>query len=270
MSRKPFNLPALLADEFKSADREQLDKAHEIKFKYASPAISDDDLRARLVAAFQADADGLIETALPPTHHARAPSQKLAGNKIPNLRPTGKWEGRMRRVTIRKKDQESKSGAFKIGWEGVLWAIAYDTPVDMPWPYWESLKNTDFLDDRSLNVTKFDHAEDGQLIVTRTPRWIKTVMYDDHGDVPGTENLPESYFDFYLKEARRTNCFEGFSRQALMMIHNTLIEPKKTPFDAVYFRDMKDVDIRLAIAQVMGPEILDMMNNAVYDDAAMG
>lgn len=270
MSRKPFNLPALLADEFRSADREQLDKAHEIKFKYASPAISDEELRIRLVTAFQADAEGLIETALPPSHYDRTPSQKMAGNKIPNLRPTGKWEGRMRRVTIRKKDQESKSGAFKVGWEGVLWAIAYDTPVDMPWPYWQSLKNTDFLDDRSLNVTKFDHAEDGQLIVTRTPRWIKTVMYDDFGDVPGTENLPESYFDFYLKEARRTNCFEGFSRQALMMIHNTLIEPKKVAFDAVYFRDMKDVDIRLAIAQVMGPEILDMMNNAVYDDAIAG
>jgi hypothetical protein len=267
MSRK-FNLPELIATKFEGADRESLDKAHEMKFGMSSPAITDEQLRSRLVDAYTPNEEGEVTTAHPPEFSQRAPAQRI-DRKVPNLRPTGRWEGRMRRVTIHKSNQQSRSEGYKVGWEGNLWTIKYEQTVDMPWPYWQSLLNTDFIDDRSDAVTKWVTGEDGQLTCERTSRRLKTVQYTDHGDVPGTESLPEDYFHFYLDEAKRTACFEGFSRAALMMIHNTLREPRgpkynEEAFNATYFRDMKDVDIRIRIAETLGPDVEALMQDAVY------
>lgn len=269
MSRKPFNLNALIASNFADADREALNKAHEIKHRFASPDITDDELRRRLVQDFKPTEDGPAPTMQPPSHGERAPVTRTPNGKIPNLRVSGKWEGRMRRVTIHKFREESQSGAQKIGWEGVFWTIAYEQTVDMPWPYWQSLLNTDFIDDRSDEVTEWvpDKKQKGKLMCVRTSRRIPTIRYTDHGDTPGTENLPESYLQHFQREAARTGCFKGFSRQALMMIHNILLEPygDVKAFNALYFRDLKDVDLRIKIAGALGPEVEQMMNDSVYD-----
>lgn len=269
MARK-FNLATLVSTQFADATREEMNTAYEIKFNTTSPIISDDELRERLIAAYTPDEQGDAPTLQPPTAGDTTPKQRVGGNRIPNLRPTGKWEGRMRRVTIHKTDENTQSGAKRIGWEGILWTIAFDTPVDMPWPYWQSLINTDFIDDRSDNVTKWVRDETGKLSCERTSRAIKTVRYTDHGDVPGTEHLPEDYVSYFRSEALRTNCFNGFPRAALMMVHNILLEPAGDvrAFNALYFRDLQDVDLRIKIAGALGPQVEDIMNNVVYAEAS--
>jgi hypothetical protein len=244
-----------------------MDRAYTIKYSTASPIITDDELRERLVAAYAPDPFGDVATAQPPTADVHASPLRSGGHKIPNLRPAGRWDGRMRRVTIHKFKEESQSGAMKVGWEGVLWTIAYEQTVDMPWPYWKNLENTDFIDNLSDAVTKWTKNEEtGVLSVERGSRRIKTVRYTDHGDKPGTESLPEDYKDHFTREAKRTNCFEGFNRSALMLVHNILLEPygEVKSFNATYFRDMKDIDLRIKISQALGPEIESMMNDCVY------
>jgi hypothetical protein len=275
MSRKAFNLNELIRSRFEGADRETMNKAHELGFGMASPIITDDQLRSRLCDrwapdSIDPDSDGPATTAPPVSAERATAVPRMDGSKIPNLRPTGKWEGRMRRVTIHKTNQQSRSEAIKIGYEGNFWTIEFEKPVDMPWPWWQSLKNTYFVDDRSDAVTKWVRDEaTGQLDCVRTSRNIPTIPFTDHGDVPGTEDLPESYFDFYMREAKRTNCFDGFSRAALMMVHNTLREPRgpkygEEAFNATYFRDMKDVDIRIRIAEALGPAVEALMQDSVY------
>lgn len=269
MPRKPFNLRQLIDSNFEGASDYELNKAHEIKFNTSAPVMDSGELRAKLVKAFKPDEEGAVTTAQPPSSGDKRPPQRIGGGKVPNLKPSGRWEGRMRRVTIHKSDEKSGSGAYTVGWEGHLWRIAYEQTVDMPWPYWQSLLNTDFIDDRSEAVTKWEHDQEGRLICTRTSRRLRTVRYTDHGDVPGTEELPESYADFYRREALRTNCFAGFQRAALMMIHNTLREPRgkhynEEAFNAAFFRDMKDIDIRIRIAEALGPDIESIMTDESY------
>lgn len=278
MSRKPFNLNALIASNFEDADRDALNKAHEIKHGFASPDIPDDELRRRLVQDFKPTEDGPAPTMHPASHGERSPTARTPNGKIPNLRVSGKWEGRMRRVTIYKFREESQAGAQKIGWEGVFWAVPLGVKVDMPWPYWQSLAGsehptlghvggTDFIDHCSNDVTEWVKEKDGKLVAHRTPRRLATIRFEDHGDTPGTEHLPESYLQHFQREAARTGCFKGFSRQALMMIHNILLEPygDVKAFNALYFRDLKDVDLRIKIAGALGPEVEQMMNDSVYD-----
>ena len=273
MPRRAFNLAKLRSTGFEDASRYELDKAFELKFGRVPPKNQDDfSLRDELVKAWTVAEGEDDPTAQPlPTSLPKPPTAaalaKVFG-KLPNLKSTGKWDGRARRVTIHKTDQMSKSTGYKVGYEGILWTIAYDKTVDMPWPYWQSLKNTDLLDDCSEEVTEWVKTEDGRMEAHRTPRWIRTVNFTDHGDVPGTENLPEDFSMFFRSEAKKTKCFEGFSRAALTMIHNILIEPRNKPFNAEYFGKMEDIDIRIAIAQVLGPSVEELLMNEVYAESA--
>ncbi len=269
MSRK-FNLATLVANQFADATREEMNKAFEIHTNHASPDIDDDALRARLVTMYTPNDEGEIPTMQPPASGDTVPKPRVAGARIPNLRPTGKWEGRMRRVTVHKFAESSPDHAVTLGWEGIKWNVPLDVTVDMPWPYWQSLYHTDFIDDRSDAVTKWPvDPETGKISCERTSRRIKTQRYEDHGDTPGTENLPEDYVGYFRSEAHRTNCFERHNRSALMAIHNILLEPRgpkynEEAFNATYFRDMKDIDIRIRIAGALGPDMEAMLNEAVY------
>lgn len=281
MSRK-FNLATLVQTQFSEASREEMDKAYEIKKGHASPMIDDEALRLALVAMYQPDETGEIRTMEPPasrdTTPGRAAAQRAVG-RIPNLRPTGKWEGRMRRVTLHRFSESSPDYVVTLGWEGMKWSPPMDVAVDMPWPYWQSLLNTDFIDDRSEDVTEWGREKNGKITCVRTPRRIRTQRYEDHGDVQGTENLPRDYSEFFQWEAKRTNCFRGYSRSALMTIHNILIEPYgKTAtgtavvFDTAYFQHMSNLDLRIKIASPLGPEVVAIMENESFEqpEAATG
>jgi hypothetical protein len=274
MPRRAFNLAKLRSTGFEDASRYELDKAFELKFGRVPPTNQDDfSLRDELIKAFTVAEGEDLTTAQPLPTASEKPSvpsalAKVFG-KVPNLKSTGRWDGRKRRVTIHKSDEMSKSTGYKVGYDGILWTVAFDQTVDMPWPYWQSLDHTALLDDCSMEVTKWIKDDEGKIIdIQRTPRWIKTVNYTDHGDTPGTENLPEDYSMFFRGEAAKNRCFEGFPRVALTMIHNILIEPKDKPFNAEYFGKMEDIDIRIAIAQVLGPSVEELLMNEVYAESA--
>jgi hypothetical protein len=276
MSRK-FNLATLVQTQFSEASREEMNKAYEIAKGHASPIIDDEALRVVLVELYKPDETGDIRTMQPPASRDSTPAQRAVG-RIPNLRPTGKWEGRMRRVTLHKFSESSPEYAVTLGWEGVKWSPVMDIPVDMPWPYWQSLLNTDFIDDRSDVVTTWpiDPAT-GKISCVRTSRRIKTQRYEDHGDVSGTEDLPRDYSEFFQREAQRTNCFRNYSRSALMTIHNILIEPygktatgQAVVFDTAYFQHMTDLDLRIKIAAPLGPDIVSIMEQESFPIAEAG
>ena len=206
----------------------------------------------------------LEPTTIPPGSDFKMTTVTAAGiGRLPNLGSVGKWQGRMRRVTIHKMDQMSGSEALQVGWDGVIWTIAYEQTVDMPWPYWESLRNTDFIDDRSEKVTEWVRDDEKRLFAVRTPRRIPTVSYTDHGDVPGTEAFPRDYTEYFRNIALKSQCFGGYNRAALVTVYNIVIERR----DAEFFRSMSDYDIRVAIASRLGPDVERLMMDVVFEQA---
>ena len=231
-----------------------------MKYGKHPEGLDDEQLRQECRRAFSMNAP-IAATGTPEPPAVGASPIRPKG--IPNLGSTGKWEGRKRLVTIIKRDNTKQDYAQPVGWDGVIWNVPVGVPVEMPWPYWESLKNTKLLDSGSDAVSKWERGQDGRMFKIVTPTLTDTIRHIDHGDVPGTEELPTSYWDFFFHEARKTNCFYGKSRSMLVHVHNILMEPKPMTF----YRDMKDDDIRLAIAQSLGTEIENVLQSQMYAEA---
>jgi hypothetical protein len=258
----------LIKTEFATANREEMDEAHRTKFGSApAPDASDAEVRATLKSAYCAGIP------VPPAlqTHPHASEEVVASiatlpkiGKIPRLNATGPWDGRMRLVTLLPKDGSKVQETESVGWNGIQWTILCGVPTKMPWPYYQSLINTELLDDGSLAVSEWHPTKDKRLKKVVTPTYTKTINYIDHGDVPGTENLPQDYADYFRREAVRTGCFKAFQRPALVMVHNYLFEPMGMGF----FRDMRDEDIRIKIASCLGPDIEAILQNELYAEAA--
>lgn len=263
---RPRTVGTLLKTAFVDATRHEMEAAYDIKFGHTpAPSLSDDELRAELVKAFTPGETGHVGTARPLAHQRTpdAPINHGTRGRIPNLAPTGRWDGRMRRVTFLQQDGSPKQEVQPVGWDGVIWNIPLNTPVDMPWPYWEAAQQTAVRDEGSDAVTKWVSTPDGRLEKHVTPSVKPTVRWIDHGDVPGTEDLPTSYFDFFRREAQRTHCFAGMNRPALVMVYNKLHEAQPM----WYFRDMRDEDIRMKIAMTLGTDIEAILQDELYVEA---
>lgn len=248
----------LLKNNFADAARSEMDAAHDLKFAAEDRvALSDEDLRAKLRKAFLGSQH--------PGASEPTPRNLALGNlnKVPNLRSTGQWDGRMRLVTFNQQHGSPLQEVQPVGWDGVIWNIPLGQAVQMPYPYWRSAQNTLSTDHGSDAVTQWEKTRDGRLVKVTTPKTTPTLNYVDHGDVPGTEDLPEDYVDFFQREAKRTNLFKGYKRPVLFGIYNTLMPP--LPMSA--FRDMSDDDIRVDIAQTLGTEYVTMLQNEMYAEA---
>lgn len=252
----------LIKSNFDDATRLELEAAHELKVGHApSSSFTEEELRAVVRKLWTPGDDGRHATAAPETEEAPRPIAKMKG--VPNLGPSGKWGGRMRRVTIIKRTDTEAEYAQPVGWDGVIWNMPVGVPVDMPWPYWQSLLHTTMTDAGSDKAVEWVRKKGGRLEKHTTPVTRQTINYIDHGDVPGTEDLPLSYWDFYRREALSNNCFESKHRSVLIQIHNTL----KDPLPAAFFRDMRDIDIRIEIAQSLGTDVADTLQSQMYAEA---
>jgi hypothetical protein len=255
------SIGTLLITKFEDATRKEMDKAYEQKFQIdAPPSLTDAELRHELVKAYNVVAPQEREAPATPISHGQAPK----GMKMPQLNATGRWDGRMRRVTFLPQDGSKKQETQPVGWDGIIWVIKLGEPVDMPWPFWEAARNTILKDDGSEEVSKWHHTPDGRLEKHITPSYRKTVNYIDHGDVPGTEDLPIGYADFFHREAVKTQCFKTFNRAALVMVFNKLHEPQPM----WYFRDMRDDDIRMRIAMTLGTDVESVLQDTMYEEAS--
>lgn len=256
---------ALLKTKFATASREELNDAYGEKFgQSAAPSLSDDEIRTELVQAY-----GLIGKATqePPGTDEPAQTPITTGQRktplgaIPNLGMTGKWGGRTRLVTFHA--MSDKQETQPLGLNGTTWNAPLNVQLEVPWGYWFSAQNCKMWDTGSDAVTTWVKTKDGRLEKHVTPTFKETIRYTDHGDKPGTEDLPIGYADFFGRKARETSMFKGFGRPLLVMIHNYLHEPQPMG----YFRDMRDEDIRIKIAQTLGTPYEEILQNELWEAA---
>jgi len=194
------------------------------------------------------------------------PQPKIGAlGRIPNLSSTGKWEGRKRRVQFALAN--NPEGTITLGWDGTQkWTIQTPDIVDMPWPYWQRVKDSVLVDDKSNKARKFKHDDDGKLYVTTKPKKTAVYQYVDLGDVPGTENLPTSYWEFFRNEALKNHCFRGFGRTALVMVYNKLRDQQTSKF----FEGKDNMALRRLIAEILDPSLVQLMDEEAYETESAG
>lgn len=271
----------LIKSKFAGASREEMNEAyHGKRGQTPAPSLTDDEVRAELIVAF-----GLGESTspVPPGHndpvaapiHAGVPRQTPIG-RIPNLRQSGIWEGRCRKMIFRKVEQAKEQGAQPLGWNGMIWNVPLDVEVRVPWPYYQSAIHTKLWDTGSDDVTEWVKlpGTKGKLEKHTRPVARETLNFTDLGDWPGTEGLPHDYVDFFQRKAKETDMFKGFGRPILIMIHGILEVPRRNmsgtaPAEGLaFFRDMRDEDIRIDIAQFLGTPYVEMLQNELWEAAA--
>lgn len=184
--------------------------------------------------------------------------------KVPNLSPTGRWEGRRRRVQFARAN--NPEGTITLGWAGEQkWTILTPCVVDMPYPYWETVRSRVLVDDLSDNVREYNYNKKKKVLeVTVEPVSTPVYNYVDMGDTPGTEHLPVSYFEFFKEQSRETGVFKGFGRQALVLIMNRL----RDGLPSTWF-DNRDVNnLRARIAEILGPDAVRALDEEIYAEEA--
>lgn len=266
---------AILKTKFAGASREEMIPLYRDKLgSEPQPNLTDEEVRNALVEAY-----GLQKATIAPPGTDQAPAQPLMAGvprktvlgRIPNLGQTGKWEGRARLVTFRP--MSDKQETQPLGWNGLIWYAPLNVAVPVPWPYWFAAQNCKLWDTGSDAVTSWVKAKDGRLEKHCKPVSKDTIRYEDHGDVPGTEDLPIDYSDFFMRKAHETHMFRGFSRPLLVMIHDMLGCPRRNmdgtapPAGMAFFRDMRDEDIRIKIAETLGTPFEQILQNELWDAA---
>jgi len=269
-----FNLAALRKSGFTDAPRAHLLKAYALLAgDEADEHQSDDELAAECRRLTGTAPDVPRGTSEPPAeleNPAVEPSNVVNVGRlaaIPRLGPETfpAWDGRKRRVQFAALPSE-QCNTITLGWDGrSKWVVEVPGTYDMPWPYWEILKNLYAIDDRSDKVRKWHRDEEsGRLFAVTKPTKRPVYQYVDLGDVPGTEDLPTSYFDWAQREGLRTQVWRGYGRPALMRLYRLLRDDPGSAF----FEKKTNVDIRVAIATILGPQFLAVMDAEIYDDGS--
>jgi len=116
---------------------------------------------------------------------------------IPNLSPNGKWQGKRARIRRTKTGHQDMGGAL-MRWNGWPTIIPLDVVVDIAWPIFIALKAAVGL---NLEVTQ----EADPTNKARIHNIMKESRYDKYphqymGVTPGTENLPESAWEYTLDQ----------------------------------------------------------------------
>lgn len=270
-----FNLAKMRAARFTGFSRAHLNKAAEMLNGITPDASdSDDEVTAALCAACNMPAPREGGEQKPPGERevaervasgvAMLPQPKVGHlGRIPNLSSTGRWEGRRRRVQFALAD--NPEGTITLGWDAnQKWTIQTPDIIDMPWPYWQRVVTAIHVDDKSNKARRFKHDDDGKLYVITKPKKKALYQFVDLGDVPGTENLPLSYWDFFRKEGLKNFCFRGFGRSALVMIYNKLTDVQSSKF-----YDGKDnAVLRRLIAEILDPSLTQLMDEEAYEQEA--
>ena len=111
---------------------------------------------------------------------------------IPNLSPTGTWQGKRAKLKRTKTGHNDMEGAI-FNWNGYPCIIPIDMPVDIPWPIYGIIQQC-----RGMNL-EIRQEDDGKKVMN-----VKDISYFDKypyqfmGVTPGTEHLPESPLEYVL------------------------------------------------------------------------
>lgn len=257
-----FDLDALKAKNFVDAPRTHVEKAYILLTGEPAESIEGRDLEELRATCQSLNTLDAIRQSAP----VEEPPARAVVGRIPNLGPSGKWEGRMRRVMVIDPNPESEKKTVSVAWEGRTWDFAYGGAVDMPWPYWNALKDAVARDEASVNVTEWVRDKKGRVTKVTTPTERPVHNYQDMGDVPGTEDLPESYFDFFQRRAKDTECFRELKIPMLLLIHERLYDgpPMDRKFNLV---QLDAITLRLKIAERLGPQFVAQINSEMFEAA---
>lgn len=127
-------------------------------------------------------------------------------HNIPNLTPTGKWQGKRAKI-LRVKTGVADMGGAIFRWNGWPTLIPLDVECDVAWPIFEIIKNTVGLRAKiQQEVDPQNPAKVNNRVITSK---YQKYPYQFLGVTPGTEDLPESGWEYTLDEY--VNDFEGFT-----------------------------------------------------------
>lgn len=196
--------------------------------------------------------------AIEETPDGAVPIAKAKVSGIPNLSTEGNWEGKWYELTIRCND-DNITGC-PLGTNGRYENYALNETVRMPAPHFNNLK-----DRIGGKIGQTAKVLNGQIIgYDKEVKRQQLYTYEDVRVSPGTEHLPESYFEYFQRLARVKNSFKDFTRQKLLFIHSIL----KEHVGPEALREMKDEEILASILRALGPEF-DNSNDVDFDlDAA--
>lgn len=269
MSRDKFDLETLKATKFASNDKRHLAKAHTVLLGYEPDdnetiqAIRDRCLE--VTGSRPADPEG-EPLEKPQTNVVSIKSQLPSLRKLPNLygNGNGKWEGRQRRVTYQARSPTDGEQVITARWEELKQDLISGVPTDMPWPLYMNAFNAVDIHFEKVHDLEKSGKYKGRLITTEVETTTKKYLIQDLGDVPGTEDLPESFYDYFCKIAKQTNMFAKVARPLLLKVHGILYETRSMK----EFLGVTDQDIRVEIAVRLGPEYEEMMQAELYGEVA--
>lgn len=232
---------------FEGLDRNQLKQAAEILGVEFAPQTNNDTLRKKLQEAI-----GLVSAPLTESQvgqiaaEAPKPNQRAVSITAtpPNLGPAGRWGGRYRRVRLTKTSFYEKFKAFPLTWEGQTRYFHFDVDVDMPWPYFEVLRNM-----RETRITQ-SLSHDGRR-VEKSESSTQVLPYSDLGDTPGTEHLPCSMIEYVQRVAESCGRFADTPRRDLIRVMRWLHGPQAN----VTTKELTDDEIRDQILTFIGVDI---------------
>lgn len=230
---------------FADLSRDQLKQAAEMLGVEFAPQTNNDTLRKKLCEAI-----GTVDATLDAKDASliRANAAPKAAMTLavspPNLGPSGRWGGRYRRVRLVRTDLFKNFNAFPISWEGAQKYFSFDVEVDMPWPYFEALRNM-----RETTIIKSLSA-DGRQTETREVT-NQVLPFSDLGDTPGTEDLPTSMVEYVQWLAKANDSFATTERRDLVRVMRWLHGPVANATT----KDLSDDEIRDQLLSFIGVDI---------------
>ena len=264
MARDKFDYEAIKAAGFKTSDRGYLSKCQDILLGYPAEDIDTVDvIRNRLREAV---GNAPRETVAEPsnvTPITAAKSKPVSLLRLPNLSGNGKWEGRMRRIKYIPRNRDDGEQVVVCRWEEMKQDVIADQEQDLPWPIFMNFCDAvdiKFWKEHDLDPGKKDPRMKGRLVTIEHEEVTKKYTFVDMGDVPGTEDLPESYFDYFQRVAKQTNMLRDVTRALILKVHAILFGVK--PMTA--FVGVTDQDLRVQIAVSLGPDYENMMQEELY------
>lgn len=275
MSREKFDLETLKATKFATNDKRHLAKAHLVLLGYEP----DDNETIDMIRFRCLEVTGTPRETKPQVDDSAQESPKVVTNvvegkfqqppslkKLPNLfgNGNGKWEGRMRRVVFQPRSPTDGDQVITARWEELKQDLIAGKPTDMPWPLYMNAFNAIDIQFEKVHDLEKQGKYKGRLITTEVETITKKYLIQDLGDVPGTEDLPESFYDYFCKIAKQTNMFRNVARPLLLKVHGILYETRSMK----EFLGVTDQDIRVEIAVRLGPQYEEMMQAELYGEVA--
>jgi len=150
-------------------------------------------------AQANANQQGAVATAL--AKHGEQAVAKSTGavlansGNIPNLSPTGIWQGKRARLKRTPTGNNDMGGAI-FGWNGYPTIIPLNQTVDIAWPIFIVIQNCVGMD---MEITSEEEQKNKTRIIKKTNiTYVDKYPIQYMGVTPGTEQLPESPWEYTL------------------------------------------------------------------------